>query len=124
MLICKYSYALKGGGIIDIYQARADVAKAVAHPARMKIIDILSRDGEQCVSDLTEALQVSQPTVSKHLSVLKGAGLLGYVKEGLQVTYRIRTPCIAELFRCLDTILMEDFENRRRQLNRKLEGSS
>ncbi len=98
--------------------------KAMAHPIRMKIIDILSRNGEQCVSDLTEALGVSQPTVSKHLSIMRGVGLLGFVKEGLQVTYHIRTPCIAELFRCLDTILLEDLEKRRTQLSKETEGSS
>jgi ArsR family transcriptional regulator, arsenate/arsenite/antimonite-responsive transcriptional repressor len=108
---------------MDIYQARADVAKALAHPARMAIIDILSR-GEQCVTDLTCVLELSQPTVSKHLAVLRSAGLLDCTKVGNQVTYRIRTPCMAELFRCLDRILMEDFEKRRRQLCRETEDES
>ncbi len=109
---------------IDLYQARSDVMKAIAHPIRMRIIDILSTEGEQCVSDLTEALGVSQPAVSKHLSIMRGVGLLGFVKEGLQVTYHIRTPCISELFRCLDTVLLEELENRRTQLCRETEENS
>ncbi len=110
--------------IEGFYQARAEVARALAHPVRMQIIDILSTEGEKCVSDLTDLLQVGQSSVSKHLRVLRNAGIVRYEKEGLQVLYRIRTPCIADLFRCLDTIILEDLRNRQRHLGDAREEST
>ncbi len=66
----------------------ADVLKAMADPTRLKILHSL-QNGERCVSDILEVVGGSQANVSKHLSVLKRAGLVDCRREGLNVYYRI-----------------------------------
>ena len=61
-------------------------------------------DGEKCVCELTEAAGCDITTVSKHLAVMKRAGLLASEKRGLQVFYQIACPCFVEFFRCIDLI--------------------
>jgi len=66
----------------------ADVLKAMADPTRLKIIHSLHQ-GERCVSDILSVIGGSQANVSKHLSVLKRAGLVSCRRDGLNVLYRI-----------------------------------
>jgi DNA-binding transcriptional ArsR family regulator len=66
----------------------AEVLKAMADPTRLKILHSL-HNGERCVSEILEAVGGSQANVSKHLSVLKRAGLVDCRREGLNVYYRI-----------------------------------
>jgi ArsR family transcriptional regulator len=87
-------------------EARAKVMKALAHPTRLFIIDELSR-GERCVCDLTEKIGADVSTVSKHLSVLKGAGIVLDERRGVQVFYRLRVPCILNFFGCVEAVLEE-----------------
>ena len=63
-----------------------EVMKAMSDPNRVKILKILQHR-TMCVCELREALQVSQPTVSKHLKVLERAGLVNSKKDGLWVDY-------------------------------------
>ena len=87
-------------------EARAKVMKALAHPTRLFIVDELSR-GERCVCDLTEKIGADVSTVSKHLSVLRGAGIVLDDKRGVQVFYRLRVPCILNFFGCVEAVLEE-----------------
>ena len=87
-------------------EARAKVMKALAHPTRLFIVDELSR-GERCVCDLTEKIGADVSTVSKHLSVLKRAGIVRDDKRGVQVFYRLRVPCILNFFGCVEAVLEE-----------------
>ena len=66
----------------------AEVLKAMADPNRLKILHSLHH-GERCVSDILEIVGGSQANVSKHLSVLKRAGLVDCRRHGLNVYYRI-----------------------------------
>ncbi len=86
------------------YQARAEIMKALAHATRLFIVDELSR-GEKCVRELTEMIGADISTVSKHLSVLKKAGLVEDNKRGLQVYYRLKTPCVLDFFGCIESVL-------------------
>ncbi len=85
------------------YKAQAKVHKALAHPTRLFIVEQLAKQ-ERCVNDLTEMIGVEMPTVSRHLSVLKGAGLLEDDKRGAQVFYRLKTPCVMNFFRCVTEV--------------------
>ena len=67
--------------IKEKFEARAKIMKAMAHPTRLFIVDELSRN-ERCVCDLTEMVGADTSTVSKHLSVLKNAGLVEDESEG------------------------------------------
>ena len=91
-------------------EARAWVLKAMAHPTRLFIIEELEKE-ERCVCDLTAMIGVDISTVSKHLSVLKQAGIVLDDKRGNQVFYRLRVPCILNFFGCVESVL----ENRAKE---------
>jgi ArsR family transcriptional regulator len=79
----------------------AEVFKALGHPGRVIIVRELTV-GEKCVCDLVEAVGLGWSTVSRHLSVLKSAGVIADEKRGLQVFYRLELPCVAHFINCLD----------------------
>lgn len=91
------------------FDARAQVMKALAHPTRLFIIDELARE-ERCVQDLTELVGVDMSTISKHLSVLKSAGVVITDKRGTQVFYSLRSPCVLNFFSCIESVLKESAE--------------
>jgi len=62
------------------------VMKALSDPNRVKIVKMLQQKS-MCVCEIRAALQLAQPTVSKHLKILEEAGIAGYRKEGLWVNY-------------------------------------
>lgn len=88
------------------YQRRAAVVKALAHPSRLLIVDELSR-GERCVCELTDLVGSDISTVSKHLAVLRKAGIVQDEKRGLQVFYRLRCPCVLRFFDCIEAVIEE-----------------
>jgi ArsR family transcriptional regulator len=96
------------------YEARVRVVKATAHPTRMFIVDELSRVGEKCVCELTEMVGDDMSTVSKHLAILKQAGIIVDDKRGNQVYYRLRVPCIVDFFRCVESVIECDAEYTRK----------
>ncbi|MCL5268985.1 MAG: metalloregulator ArsR/SmtB family transcription factor [bacterium] len=75
----------------------------MAHPSRLFIVDELSR-GERCVCELTDMVGADISTVSKHLALLKRAGIVTDRKKGLQVFYRLKTPCILRFFECVELV--------------------
>ena len=89
------------------YEARARIIKAMAHPTRLFIVDELSR-GERCVCELRDMIGADISTVSKHLSVLREAGIVADDKRGLQVWYRLRVPCILNFFGCVEDVLKQN----------------
>jgi len=88
------------------YELRAKVIKAMAHPSRLQMIDALS-EGERCVCELQKIVGADISTVSKHLSLMKTAGLVLDRRQGLQVFYRLRVPCILRFFDCVEAVIRE-----------------
>ncbi len=86
------------------YEARAKIIKALAHPTRLFIVDELSK-GEQCVCKLTDMIGSDISTVSKHLSILKNAGVVQDDKRGTQVFYTLKMTCSIGFFNCVEDIL-------------------
>jgi DNA-binding transcriptional ArsR family regulator len=80
---------------------RAEVFKALGHRARLRIVDELA-GGERCVCDLVAATGLGWSTVSRHLTVLRSAGVISDDKRGVQVFYRLSLPCVAAFSACLD----------------------
>ena len=78
------------------YEARARIIKAMAHPTRLFIVDKLAQSGEQCVCELTEMVGVDMSTVSRHLAMLKNAGIIEDEKRGSQVYYNLRVRCVLD----------------------------
>lgn len=87
-----------------VFETRARVLKALAHPTRLFIVDVLS-SGERCVCELTEMVGADISTVSKHLSLLKNAGIVRDEKRGAQVFYRLSVPCVLRFFDCVEAVL-------------------
>jgi len=72
-----------------------DFCKALSDETRQKILEMLQQ-GEMCVSDIVESFNVSQPTVSHHLNILKNVGLVKSRKEGKLVFYSINQENVDE----------------------------
>ncbi len=86
------------------FEARARILKAMAHPTRLYIVDVLA-GGERCVHELTEMVGADMSTVSKHLSVLRSAGILSDEKRGSEVYYSLRMACVLGFFDCVEAVL-------------------
>ncbi|MGB2754809.1 MAG: metalloregulator ArsR/SmtB family transcription factor [Phycisphaerae bacterium] len=88
------------------FDARARVLKALAHPTRLFIVEELSH-GARCVCELTEMVGADMSTVSKHLAILRSAGILADEKRANQVYYRLRFPCAIGFLDCVESVLKQ-----------------
>ena len=86
------------------HEARAKIIKAMAHPSRLFILEELNKK-EHCVGELTEMIGSDASTVSKHLSVLKNAGLVSDEKRGNSIYYTLRCTCILDFIGCVEEVL-------------------
>ena len=86
------------------YRARANIIKAMAHPTRLFIVDELAK-GPRCVCELTEMVGDDISTISKHLSILRNAGIVSDEKRGTLVYYSLRLPCVLKFFSCVESVL-------------------
>jgi ArsR family transcriptional regulator len=82
---------------------RTRVLKAMAHPSRLLILETLV-EGERCVCDLQRVVGADISTVSKHLALMRLAGLVIDRRQGLQVFYRLRVPCVLDFLDCVDAV--------------------
>lgn len=87
-------------------ELRAKIIKSLAHPARLLVVQTLA-EGERCVCELTELIGSDMSTVSKHLSLLKNAGIIQDEKRGNQVFYQLKTPCILNFLKCVERVVEE-----------------
>lgn len=83
---------------------KIELLKVIAHPVRMKMLEELMH-GVKCVSDLEEYLEVSQPNVSQHLSLLRRHGIIDYYVDGRLKCYFLVDPMIPDLI----TVLRRDY---------------
>lgn len=92
-----------------LIRMKADILKALAHPARLAIIEFLAASGERCVCEIAEHIEGAgdRTMISKHLSVLRAAGLVTDRKEGLRVFYRLDCPCVARFLLCIKQMVEE-----------------
>ena len=94
-----------------LYEIQAEVFKSLAHPLRLAAVSYL-RDGEKCVCDIIEYVGSEASNVSRHLSVLKKAGVVSDRKEGLSVYYRLNMPCAVSFFDCIKDMVQQQIEDR------------
>ncbi|MGI6417682.1 MAG: ArsR/SmtB family transcription factor [Thermoguttaceae bacterium] len=86
------------------YAARARVVKAMAHPTRLFVVDELSQHGQKCVCELTAMIGADMSTVSRHLAILKSAGIISDEKRGAQVFYHLTMDCVLKFVKCVDSL--------------------
>jgi DNA-binding transcriptional ArsR family regulator len=80
----------------ELQAFKAAFFKALAHPVRIRILELLSR-GEHSVQELQDALGVGQPVVSQQLAVLRASGIIAGSKTGVSVRYAVRDPLVGDL---------------------------
>lgn len=88
----------------QIHLIKAAFLKALAHPVRLQILEILCR-GESSVGHFAQVLGVDQPTVSRHLGILKQGGLVIARQEGLSILYKIQNEDVAQFLQKLTELL-------------------
>ena len=85
-------------------QQQARVIKAMAHPSRLTMIKALER-GERCVCELQKLVGADMSTVSKHLTLMKQAGIVDDRRDGQKIYYRLRCPCIIRFMDCIEAMV-------------------
>lgn len=94
-----------------VYEERAKIIKALAHPSRLMMVDALEH-GEKCVCELRDLVGSDMSTVSKHLTLMKEAGIVEDRKAGQQVFYSLRCPCIVSFFGCIETVMKSNAQEK------------
>ncbi|MCD6234684.1 MAG: winged helix-turn-helix transcriptional regulator [Candidatus Marinimicrobia bacterium] len=92
-----------------LYEAKAKILKALAHPSRLYMAEKLLK-GEKCVCEFVREIGADISTISKHLSILKEAGIVKDEKRGKQVFYHLKTPCILQFTECALNIIESNLE--------------
>jgi len=84
---------------------RIEILKIIAHPVRIKILEELMK-GVKCVSDFEEFLEISQPNVSQHLSLLRRYRIIDYFIDGRLRCYFLKDPMVPDLIE----VIRNDYE--------------
>jgi len=94
-------------------ELRSRVFKALAHPARLFFVEVLSQR-ERCVCELAEMTGVDVSTASRHLALLRQAGIISAEKRGAGVHYRLRMRCVLGFLECVEAELIAAAKERLR----------
>jgi len=81
-------------------RAKARIFKAMGHPTRLFIVELLAR-GPRCVCEIVDRVPGRQATISRHLAVLVGAGILRRHRKGVRMIYDLALPCLLEALPCV-----------------------
>ena len=87
-----------------LYEAKALVFKALGHPTRLWMAEQLA-GGEHCVCEFVREIDADFSTISKHLNILKQAGIVEDEKRGLNVYYKLKVPCILNSMSCVEAVM-------------------
>ena len=89
---------------LERLQKKAEIFQSLGQPIRLGIVELL-RDGEMCVCDIAERIGAERSNISRHLSVLERASVLGSRKDGQRVLYRLRAGCVLDFLSCVTEML-------------------
>lgn len=92
------------------YDAQAQIMKALGHPTRVFIAHELAK-GEKCVCELTDMVGADTSTISKHLSIMKNAGIVEFEKRGTSMYYSLKMTCVLNFFTCANQVLKQRIES-------------
>ena len=91
---------------LDIFDLQAQLCQSLSHAIRLRIIHTL-KEAPKSVNEISAELGISQPTISRHLSVLRSTGLLTPRRRGQEVFYEITNPKLVEVCEMMGRILAE-----------------
>lgn len=91
------------------YKLHASICHTLANPKRLEIIDKL-RARELSVTELAEALEISQANLSQHLAIMRQRGIVASRREGLNVFYKLSNPKIIQACDLMRQVLLEHLE--------------
>jgi ArsR family transcriptional regulator len=80
----------------------ASMLKAVAHPMRLSILQLLEREGKLSVNEICDKLSTEQSLTSHHLSNMKLKGILSCEREGQRILYYVKIVELSNLLRCME----------------------
>lgn len=92
---------------------QAKIFKALGHPSRLLMVDALQK-GEKCVCDLQALVGDDISTVSKHLSVLKEAGVVISERRGTNIFYKLTIPCLSTFLKCWSDLIHKPVDEQKR----------
>lgn len=84
---------------MGVLAEQAKIFKALGHPSRLLMLDSL-RAGEKCVCELRDLVGDDMSTISRHLAVLREAGVVGSEKRGTSIYYRLKLGCLGNFLEC------------------------
>ena len=80
----------------------SEMLKAIAHPMRIAIVDMLANDKSLTVTEIHEALNIEQAVASHHLSIMKNKGVLISERNGKNSYYKLKHPRLSQIVSCID----------------------
>ena len=87
---------------IDKLELAASKLRAISHPMRIAIIDLLSKDNKLSVTEIYEKLDIEQATASHHLNILKNKGILDSKREGKKIYYSLKNVTLTDIIECIN----------------------
>ena len=90
----------KSGMSPEAYENAAHCLKIIAHPVRLRLIDLM-RNGDFTVGELADACEIPSHMTSEHLRLLQHCQLLSRRREGRKVYYSVAEPCLNEIMKCI-----------------------
>jgi ArsR family transcriptional regulator len=98
-------------------EIKANLFKGLAHPVRIRVLEILAADGDVPVQDLIAGTGLEASHLSQHLSVLRRYLLVESTRTGSQVRYRLASPLVADLLHVARALLTETLRTTERHLS-------
>lgn len=99
-----------------VFEAKAELFKALAHPARVRVLEVLAEGEERSVGDLASEVAIESSHLSQQLRILRRAGLVTTRREGTTVHYSMMDPLLVELLSVARRLLISGLEQTRELL--------
>ncbi len=116
--MCGYDEFMESlGSHRPLYEVKANLFKGLAHPVRVRVLEVLSAADEVSVAELLADTGLEPSHLSQHLAVLRRHNLVVADRRASQVYYRLAYPQVAELLRAARSLLLDILEQTRRQLD-------
>ena len=87
---------------VDKLDQAASKLRAISHPMRIAILDLLSDGKQLSVTEIYEALDIEQATASHHLNILKNKGVLDSKRDGKKIFYALKNITLTEIIECIN----------------------